>query len=506
MFTRLLLSLLALLSCSLATASAAPQEWPFGIDPEDPRARNRDLYNLGLLGAKATDAIRGEPQPGTGLQRFEGVVEEVPDHGPKKLHIECLFPEGPAAVAGLRVGDVVVGLGSKEFKDGCFAPLSKALIGAASAKKPKEITLRVEREGERGVQKIAVPIEPLDKLLAKPSRPEARALLAARALDWLAERQGEDGGFPQTLSGMNGAVVQTCMAGLAWITGGSSLESGPHAENLAKAFTFVSTNAGAKSALSGETGSNWSQENWGWVHAGIFLGELHRASPNEELLVALQRIVDTIQGNQEASGGYAHGPGGPNALGYVELNIVGGLALCALGLGQQAGCTIDEDKVERLMAYIEASSGDGVGYSTKDGQRGIANIGRSASTWLGYRTLGQGKNKFAARLAGYVKRNADEVLGGHASLMQHILFAGLAAQAQGGAAEKNYWSTMERDLVLALSPDGSFQPRPWSESVRMASNSDVSFGEVWTTACWTCVLACQPPKKSSGGLPALLGG
>ena len=126
-------------------------------------------------------------------------------------------------------------------------------------------------------------------------------------------------------------------------------------------------------------------------------------------------------------------------------------------------------------------------------------------TWLGYRTLGQGQDKFAARLAGYVKRHASEMLGGHASLMQHFLFAGLAAQAHGGAAAKSYWSVAERDLVLALSPDGSFQPRPWPESLRMGSNSDASFGEVWTTACWSCVLVGEPPKKGAGGLPALLG-
>jgi len=107
--------------------------------------------------------------------------------------------------------------------------------------------------------------------------------------------------------------------------------------------------------------------------------------------------------------------------------------------------------------------------------------------------------------ASYVKRNADQVLGGHASLMQHYLFAGLAATAQGGAAEKCYWATVERDLLLALAPDGSFQPLPWTESLAMGSNSDASFGDVWTTACWCCVLIGDPPKKGIGGLPALLG-
>jgi hypothetical protein len=189
----------------------------------------------------------------------------------------------------------------------------------------------------------------------------------------------------------------------------------------------------------------------------------------------------------------------------VELNIVTGLALTALGLAARAGCEVDSEKIESMQAYLEASSaGGGVGYSTKEGQVGQGNIGRTAVTWLGYRLVGNGKSKTARAMGTYVKRNAGEVLGGHASLMQHILWAGLAAQAQGGGAEKNFWSSLERDLLLAMAPDGSFQPRPWHETISMASNSDVSFGEVWTTAAWACVLVATPNESGAGGLTALL--
>ena len=126
-------------------------------------------------------------------------------------------------------------------------------------------------------------------------------------------------------------------------------------------------------------GANWNQENWGWVHAGIFLGELHHSSPDEAVAALLQRIVDALQENQETSGGFAHGPGGPNALGYVELNIMAGYVLGGLGLAQQAGCQIETKVVDRLLEYLQASSnGGGVGYSTKSGQKGQGNIGSTA--------------------------------------------------------------------------------------------------------------------------------
>ena len=89
--------------------------------------------------------------------------------------------------------------------------------------------------------------------------------------------------------------------------------------------------------------------------------------------------------------------------------------------------------------------------------------------------------------------------------MQHIFLAGVAAAAHGRNVEKTYWESMEQSLVLAWSPDGSFQPRPWHESVSMGSNSDVSFGEVWTTAAWAVVLLAAPDERAGTGLPAWCG-
>ncbi len=489
----------------LGSVSAQAQEaWPFGSGSG---FEKRDLYNLGVLGLKASDEIRGEPKSqGTGRREVSSEpFDSSQDVGPERLRVEILYPGGPAEVAGLAEGDVLVGVNGKKFTKGSFEPLAAALMKALAKEGEQKIALQVEPASGKGKKKVEVLIQGLGKGMSKLASPSAHELLAAPALAWLAEKQQDSGGFPQTLSGTNGAVVQTCVAGLAWIGGGSNLESGAHKENLERARKFVMQNLDSMKSSAGSGDANWNQENWGFVHAAIFLGELHAHSPSEELLADLQRAVDGVLKGREQSGGFGHGPGGPNALGYVELNIVSGLGLCGLGLAQRAGCTLDEEAIESMCEYIEdSSSGGGVGYSTKEGQIGQGNIGRSAAAWLGYRLLGQGKSKAARAMAGYVKRNAGEVLGGHASLTQHIMWAGLAAQAQGGGAEKNYWSSLQRDLILAMSPDGSFQPRPWHESLSMSSNSDVSFGEVWTTAAWCSVLVAKAGKDGAGGLTALL--
>ena len=159
------------------------------------------------------------------------------------------------------------------------------------------------------------------------------------------------------------------------------------------------------------------------------------------------------------------------------------------------------ETLRKAEEYLIASGGGdgGVGYSTSPGQKGQGNIGRTAAAWIGYQALGLRKKAWAKKMAGYVKRNADQYTGGHASIMQHILLGGMAAQLHSKGAAKAFWAVAERDLILARAPDGSFQPRPSHESLSMGSNSDVAFGEVWTTAAWAVVLVTAPSKEGAVG-------
>ncbi len=505
-----LLALLFLMGLPATSASAAEGAWPFGAGV-GPMARRGDYYNLGVLGAKATDAEAqpAAPMPPGGGMRRGNPAAGGNDDGPLKLRIELLCPEGPAAQGGLKVGDVIVGVGRKAFKEPCLATLASALTKAEAGK--GVLTLLVERPGTEKAAKVDVTLPIGGKPMAKPTKGAGRTRIFEAALKWLADRQGGGGGFKQTLSGMNGSVVQASVAGLAWIAGGSNLTTGPYKDNVTRAADFVIANAGSRTAMPGaggmRGGSNWNQTNWGVAHAAIFLGELYGHSPKPKIQRALIGLGADLVKRQEVTGGWAHGPGGPNALGYVELNILSGLALAGIGLAGQAGYEVPEAMVELADSYLQSSSsGDGgIGYSHKPGQKGQGNIGRTAGCWLGYLTLGKAKSGWAAKMKKWLARGADRVFGGHASLMQHILLGGVAAHAVGGKAAGAYWKVMQRDMTLARAPDGSLQPRPWHESLSMSSNSDVTFGEVWTTAAWAIVLGCQPEKGGRPGLPYWMG-
>lgn len=485
--------------------------WPFAV-PKGAGARatlsRRDLYNLGILGAKAWDADTPDPAPraGGGRRRFQGTGKPAKDVGPQRLVIRAIHPEGPARRAGLKLGDIVTAISGKNFKKGCFEVLAKALSKAESTKGKNVLTLKIERDGKKLDLDVKVPY--LGKELAKPTVGKGRSIILRKALDWLAEKQESSGGFAASLGGNNGVVVMTSLAGLAWLASGSSAKRGKFKKNIARAHEFVVKGLTAKSPFAGRMpqGASWDQTNWAYAHVGIFLGELYAADGGKQLKRELETVAQTLSLRQEASGGYAHGPGGKNALGYLELNIMAGFVMTTLGLTKQAGCQVDDQVHERLLAYCKSSAGGGgVGYSTASGQKGQGNIGRTAGAWLGAVACGLRSQKFVKRMGSWAKSHIADVLDGHATLMQHILLAGVAAPALGKKASTSFWKGLRRDFTLARSPDGSFQSRPWHESLTMNSNTDVTMGQVWTTACWAIVLGAGDKNGSKLALPAWTG-
>lgn len=502
--TAALLALAALAAPAFAQKQGGHVQWPWGVGADADQFTRRDLFNLGPLGAKAWDADLPEPalERTGGTRRFETSPKAGGDDGPKRLVVRALFGGGPAQRAGLQLDDVIVGVDGQPFASGCFDPLATAVQRAEATE--GKLVLQVERAGKP--LDLTLKCKKLGPHATAPETGKMQKQVLGDALDWLAQRQ-QGGGFPETLGGSNGAVVQTCLAGLAWIGGGSSLAKGKYKANLASAAQFVLREVGQRDPMSAAGGANWDQTTWGYAHAAIFLGELQLAGPGKKPSPELQRIADTLCARQELSGGYGHGPGGKNALGYIELNILAAYVACGLSVAHQAGCKVDPAVVDKLFGYAEASGSEdgGVGYSTADGQRGMGNIGRTAGTWLAALGFGRQQEPYTLKMAGYVRAHVADTMGGHASLQQHILLAGLAASSLDAEGAAAYWrGGLARDLTLARAPDGSLQPRPWHESIAMQSNTDVSVGEVWTTASWAIVLGAHG-EAGKGGLPAWCG-
>ncbi len=231
-------------------------------------------------------------------------------------------------------------------------------------------------------------------------------------------------------------------------------------------------------------------------------GLILEADENPEVKAKVAELVTSLQRTQEQSGGWAHGPGGPNALGYLELEIVSNYALLGLGAARRLGVEPDEAAVGKALAWIEstASADGGMGYSPRDGQKGFGDPGRTAGALVAYASLGQKRRPFFEDMAGFYARRQGDLEGGHVSPCMHLLAGAMAGRLLGDAW-KAYMERYRLTIMAARKPDGSFASTPTQESQSLHSNTDLTVGPCWTTATYVTILSLPGDR-----LPLLLGG
>jgi hypothetical protein len=239
-----------------------------------------------------------------------------------------------------------------------------------------------------------------------------------------------------------------------------------------------------------EGGANWSQVNWSLAYGGIFLVEAARALGSAPAAEKAAWAAQELAKNEEGSGGFAHGPGGPNALGYVELEILSDFALAELGLVKRLKQPVDAKQLARGLAYVEAcEAGDGgVAYSTRPGQKGFGEAGRTAGAVFAFAMCGQRQSPTYAKLAGYLRAHVKELGTGHVSPTMHTLSGALATWQLGDDDFARYFAIYRPKLMAARGVDGRFTAVPTKETLELKSNTDRQCGPVWTTASDVIVL------------------
>lgn len=467
---------LALLACApsqLARAQGMPQG--FG-------QAKQDLTNLSLIGA------RGEAD-GAAIQ-----VREVSEGG-------------PAARGGLRVGDELIGVSGRAFQPGQVGPVEQLWAGIDAhecARKKGPLLLSVRRGGEESELKLKIPqYGKKGRGIGGKKNKRTSAMIKA-GLAFLARTQAGNGAFPTTLGGKTGLVVVTSLGGLAFLSAGTSAKPG---SPLGRAIDYVVKHANVKErgglGFGAGGGGNWNQENWEHAYALMFLSEVARKTHRPDVKAKVAELTSKLFQTQEESGGWAHGPGGPNALGYVELEIVSNYALLGMGAAQQLGVELDEGRLEKALRWIVGTSnGDGgVGYSHRQGQKGFGDPGRTAGALVAFAALGQSRHPFFAKMANFYRRNLTKLPEGHVSPAMHILAGAMASKLLGKKAFKQFLAAYELHLLGARCFDGSFAATPTQESRSMRNNTDLTVGPRWTTATYVLVLTLEQDK-----LPLLLGG
>jgi hypothetical protein len=314
--------------------------------------------------------------------------------------------------------------------------------------------------------------------------------MVQQSLQWLADAQLGDGTWPAGQGGDQQVVAVSALGGLAFLASGSTPKSGPYAKHLQRCVRLAIDRGGKDDGMrTGAGGANWNQVNWSLGYAGTFLGLTVKGHPDARIRAKLGEIVADIAKHQEASGGWAHGPGGKNALGYLELEIMSNYCLLALGLARQAGVEVPQATIDRGVEYVvRCTNADGsVSYSPNPGQIGMGDPGRTSGAIVAFQALGLGQHPQFQKMCAFATKGHDKLHDGHVSPVMHFLAGGMAAHREGGAMWTHFTTEFRREFLAARRPDGTFAARPTEESRQLKSNTDRDIGFAWTTASYLII-------------------
>lgn len=224
--------------------------------------------------------------------------------------------KGSPADGALKVGDVILGVGSRNFADDARVQFAKAIAIAESDKGGGKLPLQVWREGKSDRVELKLPVLGSYSAAAPYACAKSKRIYELGAAS-LAQRMGAaDYG-----KGMHG-IVRGCNA-LALLAGGNK-EWMPLLQKEAK-WAADFTDRGYLS--------------WSYGYVMMFLAEYITATGDTSLLPGLERLALETARGQSAVGNWGHrfSPNGVNLEGYGAMNAPGLSLSIGLVLAREAG-------------------------------------------------------------------------------------------------------------------------------------------------------------------------
>jgi hypothetical protein len=291
---------------------------------------------------------------------------------------------------------------------------------------------------------------------AVPSVDDRRAAAGA-VLDLLARHLSE--GHLDYHFNASGEGVCLATAGLAFIGSGSTLGRGPYKAALTQVLTRI------RQIM--DTNDFPLQPSWGCAQSAIFLAEAHRTAPADKrdaIAVLLGKYIDKIIKAQTVRGSWCHTfEDVKNSLNYDDLMAVSVMAMQGLGMARREGLPIEPQVIEKGLAYISNSSdisSGHIGYSPREGQKGMAGPGRAGGGLLALAACGQARSPLSLAAATYLLQcfPGTDLNRGHASAQLSESWAAWWA-AESGHYDR-FWEGQGAAIMARRKPDGGFHCAP----------------------------------------------
>jgi prenyltransferase beta subunit len=276
---------------------------------------------------------------------------------------------------------------------------------------------------------------------------EATKKATAKALDWLARQQNEDGSFSDGGYAHNAAITGFAM--LAFMSQGHLPNQGTYGPEVSKAARFL-TAAQRKSDgyIVGARGGNM------YCHAmaTLALCELWGQTGDDELKPVVAKAVDLLVRCQNSQGGWRYEPAPTGA--DISVTI---MTVMALRSGKNAGLHVPDETFKKAISYIKSCyrpTQGGFTYQPGSGQPGFA---RTAAGCCVLFLTGEYTAKEIPDAVDYLKRHFESPM--HFYYGQY--YAVHAMYQVGGKDWEDWYARVSDWFLPKQGSDGS-----WSQTSR----------------------------------------
>ena len=274
-----------------------------------------------------------------------------------------------------------------------------------------------------------------------------------RGLTWLVENQAEDGSYG-SMSHYGPHVGITGLAGLAFMSDGSTPGRARYGEAVDKALAFVLAHTSESGLLAAETSHG---PMYGHGFAALFVAEVYGMSNRRDVRETLRKAVRLIVNTQNDEGGWRYQPVRNDA----DLSVTV-CQVMALRAARNTGIYIDKTVIDKAIDYVKASQNPdgGFRYMLNSGGSAFARsaAGVAALQYAGIyggHEIGRGL-EYIERFTPPKEQNVGHYFYGHYYAAQAMFLA-------GDEYWPRWWPAVREELLEKQAPEGFWRGQAGQE-------------------------------------------
>jgi squalene cyclase len=282
-----------------------------------------------------------------------------------------------------------------------------------------------------------------------------------KGLRWLASQQNRDGSFGSP-GGLSENVGVTSLAGLAFVSSGSTPDRGPYGKQVAAATDYLLTRAQPGGLI---LSPDSNQPMYGHGFATLFLAEVYGMVQRKDMRPKLSRAIKLIISSQNKDGGWRYTPRARDA--DVSVTVC---QMMALRAAKNAGFAVPRETVDKCVLYLRKCQNEDGGFRYQLESARDSMFPRSAAALVGLYSAGIYSGKEVSAGLNYLTRyQPSPTVRINAYYFYGHYYGAQAMWQAGGKYWFDWYPAIRDDLLKNQSPDGRWRDTQPSVGPRYAT-------------------------------------